>query len=165
MLERLLHMLIKEFIQVLRNPRMRAVIFVIPVMQVLIIGYAVNTDVRQVPIAILDLDRTPSSRDLIARFEGSGCFQVVHTLTREAEIQGVLDGGDAKAVLRFNRGFSEALEGGRSASAQLLLDGSDSNTASVVLAYAGRIASEFNRALLEKRFARTAGIQIGRAHV
>jgi ABC-2 type transport system permease protein len=160
MLERLLHMLIKEFIQVLRNPRMRAVIFGIPVVQVLIIGYAVNTDVRHVPMAIYDLDRTPSSRDLIDRFEGSGCFDVVRRITMESEIQEVLDSGEAKTVLRFNRGFAEDLEGGRSASVQLLLDGSDSNTASVVLSYAGRIASDFNRALLEKRYARTTGIRL-----
>jgi ABC-2 type transport system permease protein len=153
-------MLIKEFIQVLRNPRMRAVIFVIPVVQVLIIGYAVNTDVRHVPVAICDLDRTPSSRDLIDRFEGSGCFDAVRRIASEAEIQGVLDSGEAKAVLRFNRGFAQDLEGGRSASVQLLLDGSDSNTANVVLSYAGRIVSEFNRRIMEQRFSRTMGVRL-----
>jgi len=160
MLERLYRMLIKEFIQVLRNPRMRAVIFVVPVVQVLVIGYAVSTDVRHVPMAVYDLDRTPSSRDLLARFEGSGCFDVVRRITSESEIQEVLDSGEAKAILRLNRGFSEELSGGRSASAQLLLDGSDSNTASVVLSYASRIAAEFNRALMEQRFSRTAGLRL-----
>ncbi|MBL0314067.1 MAG: ABC transporter permease [Holophagaceae bacterium] len=160
MLERLYRMLVKEFIQVLRNPRMRAVIFVMPVVQVLVIGYAVNTDVRHVPMAVYDLDRTPSSRDLLARFEGSGCFDVVRRITSEPEIQEVLDSGEAKAVLRLNRGFAEELSGGRSASAQLLLDGSDSNTASVVLSYASRIAAEFNRALMEQRFSRSAGLRL-----
>jgi ABC-2 type transport system permease protein len=160
MLERLLRMLVKEFIQVLRNPRMRAVIFVVPVVQVLIIGYAVNTDVRHVPMAVYDLDRTPASRDLLARFEGSGCFDIVHWITSETEIQEVLDSGEAKTVLRLNRGFAEDLAGGRSATAQLLLDGSDSNTASVVLSYASRIAADFNRAVLEQRFARTAGLRL-----
>lgn len=160
MLERLLRMLVKEFIQVLRNPRMRAVIFVVPVVQVLIIGYAVNTDVRHVPMAVYDLDRTPASRDLLARFEGSGCFDIVHWITSEAEIQEVLDSGEAKTVLRLNRGFAEDLAGGRSATAQLLLDGSDSNTASVVLSYASRIAADFNRAVLEQRLERTAGLRL-----
>ena len=160
MLERLLRMLIKEFIQVLRNPRMRAVIFIVPVVQVLIIGYAVNTDVRHVPLAVYDLDRTPSSRDLITRFEGSGCFDVVRRLSSEQEIQAVLDSGVAKAVLRFNRGFSEDLKGGRTASVQLLLDGSDSNTASVVLSDASHIAADFNRAMLQERFARTMGLRL-----
>ena len=160
MLERLYQMLVKEFIQVLRNPRMRAVIFVMPVVQVLIIGYAVNTDVRHVPMAVYDLDRTPATRDLLARFEGSGCFDVVRRISAEAEIQEVLDSGEAKAVLRLNRGFAEDLAGGRSATAQLLLDGSDSNTASVVLSYASRISAEFNRATLARRFSRTVGLHL-----
>ena len=160
MLERLLRMLIKEFTQVLRNPRMRAVVFVMPVVQVLIIGYAVNTDVRHVPLAVYDLDRTPASRDLLARFEGSGCFDVVRRIQGEGDIQTVLDAGSAKAVLRINRGFAEDLDGGRSAQAQLLLDGSDSNTASVILGYAARIAADFNRTIIEQRFAKTAGMRL-----
>ena len=160
MLERLLRMLIKEFTQVLRNPRMRAVVFVMPVVQVLIIGYAVNTDVRHVPLAVYDLDRTPASRDLLARFEGSGCFDVVRRIQGEGDIQTVLDAGSAKAVLRINRGFAEDLDGGRSAQAQLLLDGSDSNTASVILGYAARITADFNRTIIEQRFAKTAGMRL-----
>ena len=160
MLERLLRMLIKEFTQVLRNPRMRAVVFVMPVVQVLIIGYAVNTDVRHVPLAVYDLDRTPASRDLLARFEGSGCFDVVRRIQVEAEIQTVLDAGDAKAVLRINRGFAEDLDGGRSALAQLLLDGSDSNTASIILGYAARISADFNRTIIEQRFSKAAGLRL-----
>ncbi|MEI6593286.1 MAG: ABC transporter permease [Holophagaceae bacterium] len=160
MLERLARMLIKEFIQVFRNPRMRAVVFVMPVVQVLIIGYAVNTDVRHVPLAVYDLDRTPASRDLLARFEGSGCFDVVRRIQTEPEIQAVLDAGEAKTVLRINRGFAEDLDGGRTALAQLLLDGSDSNTASIILGYAARIAADFNRSLIEQRFAKSAGLRL-----
>ena len=160
MLERLLRMLIKEFTQVLRNPRMRAVVFVMPVVQVLIIGYAVNTDVRHVPLAVYDLDRTPASRDLLARFEGSGCFDVVRRIQVEGEIQTVLDAGDAKAVLRINRGFAEDLDGGRTALAQLLLDGSDSNTASIILGYAARISADFNRTIIEQRFSKAAGLRL-----
>ncbi len=160
MLERLHRMLVKEFIQVLRNPRMRAVLFVMPVVQVIVIGYAVSTDVRHVPIAVYDLDRTPATRDLISRFEGSGCFDVVRRLDSEPAVQQALDSGDVKAVLQFNSGFAGALAGGGTARAQLLLDGSDSNTAGVALAYAGRIAADFNRTLLEQRFARSAGVRL-----
>ncbi len=160
MLQRLYHMLVKEFIQVLRNPRMRAVIFVMPVVQVLVIGYAVNTDVRHIPMAVYDLDRTPASRDLLGRFTGSGCFDIVRRINTEAEVQEVLDSGAAKAVLRLNRGFAEHLAAGRSAQAQLLLDGSDSNTASVVLSYASRIAADFNRAVMARRFSRSGGLRL-----
>ena len=65
MLERLKHMLIKEFIQIFRDPRMRAVIFLVPIIQVIIFGYAVTTDVRHIPMALYDLDNTPASRELV----------------------------------------------------------------------------------------------------
>lgn len=160
MLERLFHMLLKEFTQVLRNPRMRAVIFVVPVVQVLIIGYAVNTDVRMIATAIYDLDETPASRELIARFSGSGCFEIRRRIGSEGELKAAMDSGEIKALLRLNRGFAEELEGGRTAQAQLLLDGSDSNTASVVMGYASRIAADFNRARMAERLNRTSGARI-----
>ena len=160
MLERLYRMLVKEFIQVLRNPRMRAVLFVMPVVQVLVIGYAVSTDVRHVAMAVYDLDRTPATRDLLSRFEGSGCFDIVRRITSEPEVQEVLDSGEAKAVLRLDRGFAEDLAGSRTAQAQLILDGSDSNTASVVLTYASRISADFNRAVMAQRFSRSAGLRL-----
>ncbi|HWQ09381.1 MAG TPA: ABC transporter permease [Holophaga sp.] len=161
MLERLYRMLVKEFIQVLRNPRMRAVIFVIPVIQVLIIGYAVSTDVRHVRLAVCDLDNTPASRDLTARFAGSGYFDVVSHPATEAEVQEVLDSGSAKAVLRMDHGFAGDLAAGKTAQAQLLLDGSDSNTASVVMSYTTRIVADFNRVRMAARLARSSGAKPG----
>ncbi len=160
MFERLYHMLVKEFIQVLRNPRMRAVIFVVPIVQVLIIGYAVSTDVRHVPMAVYDLDASPASRELVAHFEGSGYFDVVHWISRESEVRETLDAGTTKVVLRLNSGFGQDLEGGRSAMAQLLLDGSDSNTGSVVMGYASRIVADFNRSVMAERFSRALGVTL-----
>lgn len=160
MLERLRHMLRKEFIQVLRNPRMRAVIFVMPVVQVLIIGYAVSTDVRHVPTAVYDLDNSVASREVLARFAGSGCFDLVRRVDSEDAVRQVLDGGQAKLVLRFNRGFGERIGSGRTAPLQMLLDGSDSNTTSVVMGYATRITAAYNQDLLKARMARQLGVRI-----
>lgn len=160
MLERLLHMLRKEFIQVLRNPRMRAVVFLMPVVQVVIIGYAVNTDVRHVRTAVYDLDNTPQNRDLLARFTGSGCFDIVRRISSEPEVQELMDTGAVKVVLRFNRGFGERIAGGRTAAVQLLLDGSDSNTASVVLSYASRITAGANQDLMKAQMGRRLGARI-----
>ncbi len=160
MFERLYHMLVKEFIQVLRNPRMRAVIFIVPVVQVLIIGYAVSTDVRHIATAVYDLDNTPASRDLVTRFSGSGCFDITRRIQSEADVQQAMDSGEIKALLRLNRGFGEELAGGRTAQAQLLLDGSDSNTASVVMGYASRIAADFNRAQMAERLGRSMGARL-----
>jgi ABC-2 type transport system permease protein len=157
MFERLKHMLIKEFIQIFRDPRMRAVIFMVPIIQVIIFGYAVSTDVRHVPTALYDLDNTPSSRELVAQFESSGYFDIVQRVRNETEAQDVIDAGEAKVVLRLNRGFSEAIAGGRTASVQMILDGSDSNTTSIVLGYAGRIAAAYNNRILMERITRATG--------
>ena len=155
--ERLKHMLIKEFIQIFRDPRMKAVIFMVPIIQVIIFGYAVSMDVRHIPTALFDLDNTPSSRELAAQFEGSGYFDLVQRVRNETESRDVIDSGKAKAVLRLNRGFSEAITGGRTASVQLLLDGSDSNTTSIIMGYAGRIAADYNNRVLTSRISRTTG--------
>jgi ABC-2 type transport system permease protein len=157
MFERLKHMLIKEFIQVFRDPRMRAVILVIPVVQVILFGYAVNTDVRHIRTAIYDLDNTPSSRDLVSRFEGSGCFDIVARAQSEEEARAAIDSGAAKVLLRMNHGFAQDLAGGRTAQVQLILDGSDSNTAGIVMSYASRISAAFNERTLIQRMARSSG--------
>ena len=98
MYERIRHMLIKEFIQVFRDPRMRIVIFVIPCFQVLIIGYAVSTDVKHVRTALLDLDNSQASRDLTARFVRSGYFDIVSILKNDEGVRLALDRNDVTAV-------------------------------------------------------------------
>lgn len=150
-------MLIKEFIQIFRDPRMRAVILMVPIIQVIIFGYAVTTDVRHIPTALYDLDNTPASRELADRFQGSGYFDIVARVQTDSASRDVIDSGQAKVVLRMNRGFSEALTGGRTASVQVILDGSDSNTTGIVLGYAGRIAATANNHILADRIARTTG--------
>nr|WP_320131205.1 ABC transporter permease [uncultured Holophaga sp.] len=160
MIERLKCMLIKEFLQILRDPRMRAVILLVPIVQVVVFGYAVSTDVRHIRTAIFDLDNSPSSRELAARFEGSGHFDLVRRLHSDAEVREVIQKGEVKAVLRMNRGFGDELLGGRTARAQLILDGSDSNTSSIILGYASRIASGFNASVLVDRFARSTGTRL-----
>jgi len=156
MLERLKHMIIKEFIQVLRDRRMRVVIFIAPIFQLIIFGYAVNTDVRHVTTAILDRDNTPESRELISRFHGSDCFQVSY-VNSEIELQNSIDRGKARAGILINNGFAQDLKGNRTSSVQLILDGSDSNTAGIVVSYAGGIASKFNKEVLFKRMAKGGG--------
>jgi ABC-2 type transport system permease protein len=157
MFERLKAMLIKEFIQVMRDPRMRVVLFVAPVFQTLVFGYAVNTDVRHVATAIFDLDNSTESRELSAQFAKSGYFTVQEYIDREGRIGEVLDRGKVKAVLRLNRGFGESLRSGRAASLQLILDGTDSNTAGIVANYAGKIVARYGDRLRVIRAARESG--------
>lgn len=157
MLEPLWNMLKKEFIQIFRDPRMRAMLIVVPLVQVIIFGYAATTDVRDIRMAVYDQDSTPASRDIIARFQDSGYFHVVKWLTEEHEVQDVVDRGTAKAVFRINRGFAEDLAGGRTARMQVILDGTDSNTAGIILMYAGKITGAFNQRVLVDRAIRATG--------
>ncbi len=157
MFERIRHMLIKEFIQVFRDPRMRTVIFVIPCVQVLIIGYAVTTDVRNVPTAVWDLDNSTPSRELTARFLQSGYFDVVAYIHDGRQARELVDRGRAMMVLRINRGLADQLRAGHTATLQVILDGTDSNTAGVVLSYVNTITSQYSEQILLARFDRLEG--------
>ena len=143
MWERLRVILRKEFIQALREPRMRYLLFLPPFMQLLIFGYAVTLDVDHAKIAWMDMDRTPESRALLARFEGSGRFDVVATPENEEQAQSVLDRGQVHAVVRVLPEFARDLARGRATEVQVLLDGTNSNTASLVSAYASQVIADF----------------------
>jgi len=155
--QRIRQMLIKEFIQVFRDPRMRTVIFVIPCLQVIVIGYAVSTDVRNVPTAVYDQDQTSDSRDLIARFTDSGCFQVVAYPQNDEEMHRLIDHGRSSVVLHIRRGFSEELRAGRTPALQVIIDGTDSNTAGVVVNYLARVALGYSDQILVERLGRLGG--------
>jgi ABC-2 type transport system permease protein len=157
MWERIRTMLAKEFIQIFRDPRMRMVIFVVPVIQLVVFGYAATTDVRNAATAIFDLDNTPASREFISRFTASGCFQAIEYVDDEARAQEMVDRGLVYAVIRIDKGFEQDLDAGRTARVQLILDGTDSNTAGIILSYAGNIASRFSRDIILSRFDRRQG--------
>ena len=162
MWERIVVILRKEFQQLLRDPRMRTVLFVPPLVQLIVFGYAVNLDVDNVRIAWMDLDRTPRSRDLLAAFEGSQRFLVTAAPTREDEIQRLLDGGKVQAVIRVLPGFARDIERGRTTSVQILVEGTNSNTASLVSSYAGAIVAGYSSQVLreqmeQKKLARGGG--------
>jgi ABC-2 type transport system permease protein len=157
MRERIKHMLIKEFIQVFRDPRMKAVIFVAPVLQCLVFGYAVTTDVRHVSTAVYDLDNSVASRELISRFANTGHFDIVEYVSNESRARLLLDRGKVRAVLRMNKGFEDALRSGRTAQLQIILDGTDSNTAGIVIGYSTRIAGEFSQEVLNAQLHRLRG--------
>src|SRR6266508_3792308 len=89
--ERIKQMVIKEFIQILRDRRMKAIVFVIPVLQTLVFGFAVTTDVNNIPTAVVDLDNSFESRELAGRFASSGYFKIVASPTTPGEVQELLD--------------------------------------------------------------------------
>ncbi len=140
---RLGQLLRKEFRQMLRDPRAKRLLFVAPVMQLLIFGYAATTDVRNARTFVVDHDRSSDSRQLVAALTASGYFQVTGAGERPVEMSNALDHGDVLMGIEIPRGFAADLAAGRQASVQLLVDGSTANTANVALGYATRIISRF----------------------
>lgn len=157
MLERILHMLRKEFAQVFRDPRMRMVIFGVPILQCLIFGYAVTMDVRHIHLVVMDRDNTPASRELVAAFLGSDYFDARLWTDDEAGARALVDAAEAGGVLRIEPGYAEGVEAGRSTPVQLIVDGADSNTARFVLNYSQTIAMQFNRTVQRRQLERQSG--------
>jgi ABC-2 type transport system permease protein len=149
--ERVAVILRKEFSQVLREPRMRTLLFIPPLVQLIVFGFAVNLDVDRARIAWMDMDGTPVSRELHDRFTGSGRFEVVATPRSEEEVQSVLDHGHAQAVIRVLPGFARDLDRGRPTEVQVLVDGTNSNTASLVSSYAGSVIAAFSADAMDRQ--------------
>ncbi len=151
MLQRLVCMLVKEFLQMLRDPRMRVVIFGVPVIQMTVMAFALTTDVTDIKMAVLDMDKTPASRELIAAFTAGKYFQISASLAGQDEIPPLLDRAGARAVLQIPAGFGKDLQTEQTAKIQLVTDGTDSNSTAIVQGYAGYILSDYNDRLLKKR--------------
>jgi ABC-2 type transport system permease protein len=145
---RLLAMSRKEWIQLRRDPRSMILAFALPVFLLLFFGYAISWDVRDIRLAVLDEDRTSRSRLLVDAFVASGYFTMVETLETGRSAADRLLAGDVATVLVIPNGFARDLAAGRDAPVQLLLDGSDANTATIALTYADAVAGRFSRDVL-----------------
>lgn len=137
-LARIYEMVRKELLQLSRDPRLYRVIFVAPVIQLVIFGYAVSTDVRHTATFLVDHDRSQASRELVESFTASGYFDVVAGSERPQDLVDALDHGTALMALVIPPGFAADLAAGRGR-VQLLFDGTSSNVATVALGYAERI--------------------------
>ncbi|NQU95081.1 MAG: ABC transporter permease [Candidatus Omnitrophica bacterium] len=151
MFQRVASLLRKEFLQIFRDPRMRTVIFISPMIQLLIFGYAATMDITHIPIAVYDLDNTYMSREVVRDFSYSKYFNIKRYINSDAEMNRLINRSDVLGVLKFNRGFGRDITGDRSAPLQLILDGTDSNAASIILSYAGQIVNRFNYRMLQER--------------
>jgi ABC-2 type transport system permease protein len=140
--ERVVGMVRKEFRQIFRDPRLRRLIFMAPVIQLIIFGYAVSTDVRNTATFVVDHDRTQTSRQLVDAFTASGYFRIAGQSDRPADLVRALDRGDAIVGVEIPIGFAADVRGGSGAQVQLLFDGTNSNVATVAKGYAERIVQD-----------------------
>jgi ABC-2 type transport system permease protein len=141
----------KEFYQTLRDPRVRGLLFGPPLLQLILFGYAVNLDVEHARMAWMDMDRTPESRELLASFQGSPYFQLRASPNNDAEVQDLMDEGEVQTVIRVLPGFSRDIQRGDAASLQILVDGTNSNTASIVSSYATQIVAGYAGRVLARQ--------------
>ncbi|MDD3925427.1 MAG: ABC transporter permease [bacterium] len=136
MLQRIKMVAWKECIHILRDIRSLAVVIVLPILMVVLYGYAINTDVRHLPLAVIDLDRTASSRDLTGAFLHGEYFDMVTYSGDYKGLDAVMDRGIAVIALVIPAGYSQDIAAGRQAQIQVIADGSDSTTATIAIAYA-----------------------------
>lgn len=134
----------KEFLQLRRDPLLLRLLFFMPIVQLVGFGYVVAVDVRNLPTAVVDLDRTAVSRRLEATFTASGYFAVVARPDNEAQLQPLLDAGGAKIALVIPEGTQDRLDRGEVAPVGIVVDGSDSQIASVGSGYAAQAIARFN---------------------
>jgi ABC-2 type transport system permease protein len=134
----------KEVLQLRRDPRSLLLAFLLPMALILFFGYAISFDVEDIELGVLDQDRTQHSARLIQAFESSGYFQVTRTLEQSHQAEALLNRGIVRAVLVIPPGFTADLLASRSASLQMLLDGSDANTATITQNYANGIVAGFS---------------------
>lgn len=154
MLARLKQMLIKEFIQAFRDKRTRFVLFGPPIIQMLMFGYAATFEIHHVATAVLDLDHTQQSRELISRFTSSPYFDVQRQLTDYRQVDDLIDRGKVTVALQINPGFAQNLRKGQTAPLQVIVDATNSNTALIASGYINQIALGFARDYQQDRISR-----------
>ncbi len=145
----ILHLVVKEFLQFRRDPKMFPIIFVAPILQLVILGYAANLDVEAIPTALLDRDRTAQSRALAEAFAASGHFTFTAVVEAEAELDRLMDRGEVSMALVVPPRYADDLAAGRTAAVQWMADGSDTTSATTGLNYATAIAANYAAKMLE----------------
>jgi ABC-2 type transport system permease protein len=154
----------KEVLHIVRDPRTLAVMFLIPVIQLLLLGYAATTDVKHLATAVWDQDRTARSRELVEAYRASNYFDIIRYVDSEAELARAVDGGELRAGLVIPRGYERALERGEKVKIGFVIDGSDPNVANTALAAAQGVGQaqsvEVLEAALGRRLEDAPGIEV-----
>lgn len=154
MFKRVRYLFVKELIQVLRDKRLRITLIFPPIFQLIVFGYAANLDVKHINTAVRDLDQSVESRELITRFGSSKYFDIISYPQTPKEIEALIKKGDVILSIEIPSDFSKKLKKGNTATVQIILDGTESNTAMIALGYVSRILSEYSTTIMIKRLNR-----------
>jgi ABC-2 type transport system permease protein len=137
----------KEFLELRQDPKLFGIVILAPIIQLTMLGYAATTDVKNVPVVVVDEDRSAESRELISRFEGSANFVIVGSEPSIRRVDRYLDEGRAWMALAIPADYSERVRRGEPATVQVLADGTDANSTNVALGYAANLVSGYAREL------------------
>jgi ABC-2 type transport system permease protein len=151
------HILRKEFIQLFRDKRMIIPLFVAPVLQLILFGFAVTVDIKNITLAVVDYDRTQDSRAYINAFVQSGYFEIKVEPASSDEVDALLLKGEVQAAIVVPSGFGEKIAGRAAADVQVLLDGTDSNTATIIQNYVELVSGRFSESLIVRLLGRRPG--------
>jgi drug efflux transport system permease protein len=160
MIRRLHYLIWKEFVQVLRDKKLRLFIFLPPIIQLIAYGYAINFDIKHVPTAIFDQSHSAESRHLISRFTSSEYFAIKDFIHTEEELRRLIDENQVTMVLRIPHDFARLIKSDQAASVQVVVDATDSNAALIVGRYASTVISDFSLAILAERLARLGSVEV-----
>jgi ABC-2 type transport system permease protein len=150
-MRRLLFMIWKELLELRMDKRMLPIVFVAPVLQLIVLGYAATTDVKNVPMVVVDEDRSTASRELVRTFDASPYFTVVSLVESNNRIAPYLESGRAWLALAIPAGYGQAVGTGRQAIVQVVADGTDANSTNMAVGYASNLVAAYAQQLLTAR--------------
>ncbi len=157
-IQRIVALLKKEFGQLFKDKKLLPLVFVAPVLQLILLGYAASFDVKNISVALCDLDKTSQSRDLAEKFVTSGYFTIEYATDNYGTIGSYLDDNKVVMALVIPHGFGDNILRGDPARLQLLMDGSEGNTAAISMSYFNQIVGQYsNRILTDLNGGRTVG--------
>lgn len=156
-MQRLRFLIWKEFLELKMDPRLFGLVFVAPILQLLLLGYAATTDVKDVPVVVADGDRSAESRELVGRFDASRNFSVIDTVTTIAAIDPYLEHGTAWLAVSIPQGYGADVAAHRPVTLQLVADGTDANSTTVALGYATGLLGGYAQELVERAAADAGG--------
>jgi ABC-2 type transport system permease protein len=160
-LRRVLTILIKEFQELFRDNKMRAIVFMAPVIQILIFGYAATYDIKEIPTAVLDRDNSVQSRHLINQLEAAQYFKLQYRLVSPAQIDTLLGEGLIWCAIDIPADFATRISQGQQVDLGIAIDAANSNSATIVAGYLAGVVARFNADLIAERSAAVSPVRVG----
>ncbi len=157
-MHRVRHLIRKELLELKRDPRLFSIVILAPIVQLMVLGYAATTDVKDIPVVVVDADRSTASRELVTRFETSQNFKIVEMLGSTSDIDPYLDGGEAWMAISIPPDYGRKIASGRQTALQIVADGTDANSTGVAMGYAQLLITGYLQDLLA---ANTPGAPVG----